>query len=101
MLQKVCTVDLEVVLSIEVSSIQKTVEPLYCGHFGIVLNIEVSSIQRLDITFIKMKPCAFGEVLWAWGELPLSLEVVCFLSSLGKWNWGCGDQEPVCVYFPS
>ena len=52
---------LEIVLSIEVPSIQRldnTVELLYCGHFGtleIVLSIEVSSIQRLDnISIVDM-----------------------------------------------
>ena len=59
---------LEIVLSIEVSSIERldnTVEPLYCGHYGtleIVLSIEVSSIQRLDNTVESLYGGHFGDL---------------------------------------
>ena len=66
---------LEIVLSIEVSSIQRlndTVEPLYYGHYGtleIVLSIEVSSIQRLNDA-LKYSGISLLWTLWDLGNCP-------------------------------
>ena len=69
---------LEIVLSTEVSSIQrlsdtlKSVGPLYCGHFGtleIVLSIEMSSIQRLNDT-LKYSGTSLLWTFWDLGNCP-------------------------------
>ena len=48
-----------------IQRLDNTVEPLYCGHYGtleIVLSIEVSSIQRLDNTVESLYGGHFGDL---------------------------------------
>ena len=64
-------------------------EPLYCGYFGtleIVLSIEVSSIQRLDNTVEPPYWGHFGTL-----EIVLGIEVSSIQRWIIQWNLSIGD----------